>query len=138
MDCTAAAMKTELNNREEAIIEDGMKRGAAAALMVCEPFLPNEANRGVVDSQPSCPASVIGVLNRLAGHYGTRSKKLEQWEPTTFANAADSIYSMNPVERRRVIGYHKGKEVVVAFVGYVDVRQLDQDDPNEGFFASAK
>jgi len=86
IDSSAAAMKTKLNNREEAIIEDGMKRGAAAALMFCESFLPNEANRGVVDSPPSCPPSVKGILARMAGHYGTRSKKLERWKSTTSAN----------------------------------------------------
>jgi hypothetical protein len=134
MDRTAAAMKTELKDSKEAIIEDGMKRGAAAALMVCKSSLPSEAHWGVVDSQPSCSPYVKEVLGRLAGEYRTQSTKLERWEPTTFTNASKSIRSMSPMERRRVIGYYKGKEIVVLFVGHVDIHQFDDDDDTEGFF----
>jgi hypothetical protein len=135
MDCTTAAVETGLKDLKEAIIEDGMKRGAAVAFLVCKSSPPNEAHWGIVDSQPSCSPYVKEVLSRMAGHYVTpKSTKPALWEPTTFANASEFIESLSPVEYERLIGYYKGKEVVGLFVGHVDVHQLDDDDPTEGFF----
>jgi hypothetical protein len=119
----------EINQIEKSAFEKGYRKGVKAAKMICDSPLCETANRGVVQSQPDCSKFVVDTLSRMSGDVVEKPPPPRLWEKPHFLGAGNYIRQNKPDQRRRLMGYIDGKEIVVVLVGYVETHIVEDDDP---------